>query len=51
MIKGQFCTMEEHLIHSTAVLRVKGQGCNGVNGQGSIMYNGESYHLSFLDLL
>ena len=44
MVKGQFCTMEEHLIHSTAVLRVKGQECKGVNDQGSILYNGESSH-------
>ena len=51
MIKGQCCTMEEHLIHSTAVLRVKGQECKGVNDQGSILYNGESSHLFFLDLL
>ena len=36
MVKGQFCTMEKHLIHSTAVLRVKGQECKGVNDQGSI---------------
>ena len=41
MVKGQFCTMEKHLIHSTAVLRVKGQECKGVNDQGSILYNGE----------
>ena len=51
MIKGQFCTMESHLIRSTDVLRVKGQECKGVNGQGSILYNGESSHLFFLDML
>ena len=50
-VKGQFCTMEKHLIHSNAVSRVKGQECKGVNGQGSILYNGDSSHLSFLDLL
>ena len=33
-----------HLVHSDAVLRVKGQECKGVNDQGSIMYNGESSH-------
>ena len=44
MVKGQFCTMEKHLIHSDAILRVKGQECKGANGQGSIMYNGESSH-------
>ena len=44
MVKGQFCTMEKHLIHSDAVLRVKGQECKGVNGQGSILYNGQSSH-------
>ena len=44
MIKGQFCTMESHLIRSDAILRLKGQECKGVNGQGSIMYNGESSH-------
>ena len=31
-----------HLIHSNAVFRVKGQECKGVDGQGSIMFNGES---------
>ena len=51
MVKGQFCTMESHVIHSNAVLRVKGQECKGVDGQGSILYNGETSHLSFLDLL
>ena len=51
MVKGQFCTMEKHLIHSNPVLRVKGQESKGVNDQGSILYNGESSHLSFLDLL
>ena len=44
MVKDPFCTMEKHLIHSHAVLRVKGQECEGVNDQGSIMYNGESSH-------
>ena len=44
MVKGQFCTMEKHLIHSTADLRVKGHECKGVNGQGSILYNGETSH-------
>ena len=43
MIKGQFCTMESHLIHSDAVFRVKGQECKGVNDQGSILYNGETW--------
>ena len=42
MVKGQFCTMESHLIHSDAVLRVKGQECKGVNDQGSILYNGKT---------
>ena len=44
MVKGQFCTMEKHLIHSTAVLRVKGQECKGVNDQGSTTCNEESSH-------
>ena len=51
MIKGQFCTMEKHLVHSNAVLRLKGQECKGVNDQGSILYYGDLSHLSFLDLL
>ena len=51
MVKGQFCTMEKHLIHSDAVLRLKGQECKGVDGQVSILYNGETSQLSFLDLL
>ena len=38
MIKGQFCTMDSHLIHSDPVLRLKGQECTLVNDQGSIMY-------------
>ena len=42
MIKGQFCTMEKRLIHSTAVLRVKGQECTWVDDQGSILYNGKT---------
>ena len=33
MIKGQFCTMESHLIHSDAVFRLKGQECKGVDDQ------------------
>ena len=44
MVKGQFCTMEKHLIHSNPVLRVKGQECKRVNGQESILYNGETSH-------
>ena len=44
MVKGQLCTKESHHIHSAAVLRVKGQECKGANGQGSIMYKGESSH-------
>ena len=44
MVKGQFCTMEKHLIHSNPVLRVKGQESKGVNDQGSILYNGQSSH-------
>ena len=51
MVKGQFCTMEKYLIHSNPVLRVKGQESKGVYGQRSILYNGESSHISFLDLL
>ena len=44
MVKGQFCTIEKHIIHSNAVLRVKGQESKGVYGQGSILYNGETSH-------
>ena len=44
IVKGQFWTMEKHLIHSDAVLRLKGQECKGVDGQGSILYNGETSH-------
>ena len=44
MVKGQFCTMESHLIRSDAVLRLKGQECKDVKDQGSIMYNGGSSH-------
>ena len=32
-VEGQFCTMVKHLIHSDAVLRVKGQECKGVKDQ------------------
>ena len=42
--KGQLRAMKSHSIHSDSVLRVKGQECKGVNGQGSILYNGESSH-------
>ena len=41
-VEGQFCTMDSHLIHSDPVLRLKGQECQVVNGQGSILYNEKS---------
>ena len=44
MVKGQFCTMDSHLILSDPVLRLKGQECKGANDRGSILYNGESSH-------
>ena len=42
--KGQLRAMKSHLIHSTAVLRGKGQECTWVDDQGSILYYGKTSH-------